>query len=94
MSLFDENDVEITGVTFSEQACVQLPNGEFFSAFQRGSYIARVEFADGYSVVVACPDGAAIRHGTAWWSTGVRNIAKRTREEGLHVAYDWEGITQ
>jgi hypothetical protein len=49
-------------VEWSEEATV-FP---YWSAFQRNSYAARVEFPDGRACVIACPDNAR-RERTDFW---------------------------
>jgi hypothetical protein len=88
----DNEDVSVKSVDWSTEAAFALPpkatvgidDQPFWSAFQRNTYAARVEFDDGYSVVVCCPDGGA-RHGTARWYEEAVAIARQARERGTHV---------
>lgn len=52
-------------IDYSREASVQI-NGVWFSAFQRNTYLARVQFPDGFRAVIVLPDGAC-SNGTAYY---------------------------
>lgn len=49
---------DVRKIEFSEEAAISLGDN-FYSAFQRNSYLARLEYVDGFTVVNVLPRGAA-----------------------------------
>lgn len=74
-------------VRVSSEAGITLGT-QFYGAFQRHSYVARVQFSDGYVVLQALHTGAA-RYPASHWTKGILYEAKNARKKGLEsVVWD------
>lgn len=49
---------DVKKIEFSKEASIGL-GSDFYSSFQRNSYLARVEYDDGFVVINVLPRGAA-----------------------------------
>jgi hypothetical protein len=83
------NDLsEITAIEYSDTASVIRPDGTWYSAFQAGTYIARVVFEDGCIVCVCLPPGAAVVGSGSDFDTDVKATARAAHFPGGQIVVD------
>ena len=88
---------KITRFEWTNDASLSVPAGEpdadrwpyGFHAFQAHSYVVKVIFSDGNTVVVGLPRGAA-EHPTEYWADAAASKAEELRRLGFSAGFAGE----